>query len=246
MTFRNASDGDTVEFFERTEKRDSFVKLLIQWFLRNSAWFFKKDLNCDGEDHLHDIVCIKKVFSHTRKLLNPIWKTTPQLCFGHGTNEVTFFLRRWGVELPSWQFPSGLPPTGLKPTCFCLNKIWPVECLKLICFDWTRYGLWSSGGAKIESRRGSPPLLPPPTSPSLILLPQICRRGLGGLHGISSDRRGSSPCLSSTQEIVKSLLCPPVKWVHTWFYWWPHMSGWRPSSSNIISVMGTGVTITPD
>ena len=143
MTFRNASDGDTVEFFERTEKRDSFVKLLIQWFLRNSAWFFKKDLNCDGEDHLHDIVCIKKVFSHTRKLLNPIWKTTPQLCFGHGTNEVTYFFAQvrsrttelavsirtstnWAkahLLLPEQDMACGVFETHL----FWLNKIWPVE-----------------------------------------------------------------------------------------------------------------------
>ena len=35
------------------------------------------------------------------------------------------------------------------------------------------------GGGKIEFRTGSP-LLPPPTSPSLILLPQSCRRDLEG------------------------------------------------------------------
>jgi len=50
-----------------------------------------------------------------------------------------------------------------------------------------------SGGGRIESRRGSPLLLPSPISPSLIHLPQICRRGLGGLHRISSGRSGSSP-----------------------------------------------------
>ena len=55
-----------------------------------------------------------------------------------------------------------------------------------------------SGRSRIELRRGSPPLLPNPSSFSLVFLPQICKRSLGRLHRISSGRRALSPSRPTT------------------------------------------------
>jgi hypothetical protein len=48
-------------------------------------------------------------------------------------------------------------------------------------------------GSKNKFRGGLLLLLLPLAPPSLILLPQICMGGLGGLHYISSGRRARAP-----------------------------------------------------